>query len=136
MSTDDDDIDLVSADSYRILGMGIGSFMVAVLMATLIFSWVLSFPCNRTPQLVTRWISTLFTGIAIILLIFAERENQYENAAVSPKTYDDNVPSRIAVTIFLCLSTIASIVIIIFGPASDSFRINSQEKDAHSLWHE
>ena len=48
-------------------------------------SWILSAPCTRGAMLVTRWCSTIVFGLTIILLIFAERRDQYVNMNIADK---------------------------------------------------
>ena len=73
------------ADSVRIFGMGVGTFIVFIMSVSLLIAWVLSAPCRRPAMLVTRWCSTLIFGLTMLLLIFAERRDAIINLDIAPK---------------------------------------------------
>jgi hypothetical protein len=128
---DDDEIENLSV---RVLGMGVGTFVIFILFLALVTAWTMSIPCARVPQLVTRWCSFLIFTVVTLLLVFAEREVRYVNQDYAESTYEENFPARLAVCIFMIVSSIASIIFIVFGPASDSFLTTSHEVETSTLW--
>ena len=44
------------------------------------------------------------------------------------------MPGRIAVSLFMACSTIASIIILIFGPASDTMKATTHDRETNYLW--
>jgi uncharacterized membrane protein len=130
--TDDDYVQ--ENEGVRVFGMGVGTFVLFLLFMSLITAWTLSIPCQRVPMLVTRWCSLLIVGIVSLLLVFADRETRFNNVDYSESTYEESLPSRLAVCIFMIISTLASIVLIVFGPSSDTFLTTSHEVEANTLW--
>jgi len=121
-------------EGVRVFGMGAGTFAIFVLFLALVTAWTLSIPCRQVPMLVTRWCSLLIFTIVSLLLIFADRETRYTNQEYGETKYEENLPARIACTLFMLLATIASVILIIFGPASDSFLTTSHDVNVNSLW--
>jgi hypothetical protein len=134
MSSVDDDIGQIENESERVFGMGVGTFFIFILFLAWMFAWVFSIPCQTTPKLVTRWCSTFIFVLVCILLIFAEKQNRFENMEISEKHYEENMPARIAVGIFMIISCVGSVIVLVFGPGSDSFLKSTQDREASTLW--
>lgn len=134
MANEDDDYLPIENESGRVLGMGVGTFVLFLMFLCFIAAWTLSIPCQRVPKLWTRWCSLLIFSITSLLLIFAQRETRETLVEFAPVTYEENLPAKLAVAIFMICSTIASVIVIIFGPASDSFLTTSNEIEASTLW--
>ena len=121
-------------EGARVFGMGVGTFTIFALFLALVTAWTLSIPCRQVPMLVTRWCSLFIFTIVSLLLIFADREARYTSEEYGEEKYEENFPARIACSIFMLLATIASVILIIFGPASDSFVVTSHDVNINSLW--
>ena len=75
MSTDDD----YHATDTKILGLGIGTFLIGFFLVLCVFVWLLSTPCGGFMKWFSRWFSLLILLIVFLVLYFAERENSQKS---------------------------------------------------------
>lgn len=71
--------ELVENPATRVMGLGIGIFLIGFFSITLIVIFILTGPCSVRPQLFCRMFSTLALGVIILLLLFAPRQDQYQS---------------------------------------------------------
>ena len=68
---------MVEAPSTRVMGLGIGIFVIGFFSIVLIIIFLISTPCSVRPKIFCRALSTISLGVIILLLIFAPRESAF-----------------------------------------------------------
>lgn len=121
MLLSDDASKTIENPGNLVLGMGVGTFIIAFFGIVLFFIFIFSAPCSKTEKIVWRGATFLIFVIIILILIFAERESQYYYASYSPRIYDHSIIPRIAIGLVLCVFGIVSIVFLIehFGESRE-----------------
>lgn len=71
--------DLVENESSRILGIGAGTFTVAVLFFANVLIWLFTTPQIEPLKSIIRSVSTLVFIIIFAILLLADRESQYQS---------------------------------------------------------
>lgn len=106
----DDSSKTIQNPGNLVLGMGVGTFIIAFFGVVLFFIFVFSAPCTKTEKIVWRGSTFVVFVIIILILIFAERESQFYYASYSPRIYDYSIIPRIAIGLVLCVFGIVSVV--------------------------
>ena len=70
---------LTPTPSTLVLGMGVGTFIVAFFAVVLAFVFCLSSPCDFERKLLWRIVSTIMFGIVFFVLLFAPRTDIYQS---------------------------------------------------------
>ena len=109
----DDTSKVIDNPSNLVLGMGVGTFIVAFFGVVLLFVFIFSSPCAKTEKIIWRGATFLIFVIIVLVLIFAERESQFYYASYSPRIYDYSIIPRIAIGLVLCIFGIVSVVFFI-----------------------
>lgn len=76
MSTEDDDF--VQVPESRIFGIGMGTFIMLVLFLFIAFTWFITRPVlYNSLKWGARIASILIFGVTLLLLVYAQRKEQY-----------------------------------------------------------
>lgn len=122
-----------SNPSNLVLGMGVGTFIVAFLVILLFFVFLFSAPCSKTEKILWRGISFAVVGIIILILIFAERESVYYYSDYTANNYDNSVIPRIAIG---CVSILFGIIaaVMITEHTGESREMSTVDHEPSALW--
>ena len=71
------DSGMIEADSYRIAGMGMGTFAIFLSAIICLLIWMLTSPLDNCVKWFWRFWSTVSFAIVFILLLYADREPRY-----------------------------------------------------------
>jgi lipid-A-disaccharide synthase-like uncharacterized protein len=82
--TDDASL-LVEVPSTRVLGLGVGIFLIIFFSICFIVVFLISTPCSVRPKLFWRGFASVSLGMIILLLIYAPRESAYESTDIQIK---------------------------------------------------
>lgn len=88
MSSTDDA--LVEAPTTRVMGLGVGIFLIAFFTATVLVMFAITTPCAVRPKLVCRTCSILWWVIVVLILLYAPRENTYLSTEGEIKVFFKN----------------------------------------------
>lgn len=75
------DDDLVENDSSRVLGVGSGTFTVAILFFSTVLVWIFTSPQTGPLKSVIRSVVTLMFITIFAILLLADRESQYQSSS-------------------------------------------------------
>ena len=75
------DDDLVENDSSRVLGVGSGTFAVAILFFSTVLVWIFTSPQTGPLKSVIRSVVTLMFVTIFAILLLADRESQYHSSS-------------------------------------------------------
>jgi len=123
----------ISNPSSLVLGMGVGTFIVAFFAILLFFVFLFSAPCSKTEKILWRGITFACFGVIILILIFAERESVYYYANYSPEVYDYSIIPRIAIG---CVSILFGIIagVYIVEHTGESRELSTVDHEPDALW--
>lgn len=81
----------IDTPSSRVIGIGIGTFIVFFLAFINAVVWILSVPCFAPPKVLSRLIAFIILVVVSTILLFAEKEDKVtfaETVHVSEETRD------------------------------------------------
>ena len=76
MSDDDAEV-LVEVPTSRVLGLGVGIFVIVFFTICFIVIFLISAPCSVRPKLFWRCFASVSLALIVLLLIYAPRESAY-----------------------------------------------------------
>jgi hypothetical protein len=147
------DDDLVENDSSRVLGVGSGTFAVAILFFSTVLVWIFTTPQTEPLKSVIRSVVTLMFVTIFAILLLADRESQYQSSTgdvvkvifllrfiSTPcslmQVYDTTVGPRMAIGSLLIFSSFISGIMVFLAQFSTPYQASSQIVDPAALWQE
>lgn len=129
MADDDTSTELVEVGSTRVLGLGIGIFLIGFFTIALVVVFLISTPCSVRPKVFCRGLWSLILGVVILLLVYAPRENAFETDEDQIKVYDQSVIPRIAVVSVLLVFTVFAANQLLKGHLMESHQLSNRQHD-------
>lgn len=102
-TTGDDANTQIETPTTRVLGLGVGIFLIAFFSICFILVFLISTPCSVRPKLFWRGFATLSLSVLILLLVYAPRESTYVSTDNQIKVYDQSVIPRVVIISGVCL---------------------------------
>jgi hypothetical protein len=83
-TSSDDSLNIEQSHTLVLGVMGVGTFLLVFFLVLLSLVWFLSYSCAPTIKSVWRAVSTSMFLITFLVLLYAPRNNRYENNNLEP----------------------------------------------------
>ena len=113
-----DDDTMIENRSSRVLGIGSGTFVVAILFFSTLLVWIFTSPQSEPLKSIMRTVSSLISITIFAILLLADKQSQYQSTGSVVQVYDNTVGPRIAIGSLMIFSTFISLLMVFLAQFS------------------
>lgn len=118
-----DDDTLVENNSSRVLGIGSGTFTVAILFFSTILVWIFTTPQTEPLKTIIRSISSFISITIVVILLLADRQSKYQSTGTIVEVYDETIGPRIAISSLMIFSSFVSLLMVFLAQFATPYQV-------------